>query len=87
MKLTIGYTAYHEIEVEAPPEIEEAYLKYQKMWEEYEKDISYTIPYPCDYIEEGKILRWAENTADRLEGFEGLRNVSNPEMNEIIYCD
>lgn len=86
MKLTIGYTAYHEIEMEAPPEIEEAYLKYQKMWEEYEAD-PLNAPYPCDYIEEGKILRWAENTVDRLEGFEGLRNVSNPETNEIIYCD
>lgn len=31
MKLTIGYTAYHEIEMEAPPDIEEAYHKYQKM--------------------------------------------------------
>ena len=30
MKLTIGYTAYHEVEMEAPPEIEEAYHKYQK---------------------------------------------------------
>ena len=86
MKLTIGYTAYHEIEVEVPPEIEEAYLKYQKMWEEYDKDPQ-NAPYPCDYIEEGKILRWAENTANRLEGFEELRNVSNPETNEIIYCD
>lgn len=24
MKLTIGYTAYHEVEMEVPPEIEEA---------------------------------------------------------------
>lgn len=86
MKLTIGYTAYHEIEVEAPPEIEEAYLKYQKMWEEYDKDPQ-NAPYPCDYAEEDKIRRWAENTTDRLEGFEELRNVSNPETNEIIYCD
>lgn len=86
MKLTIGYTAYHEIEVEAPPEIEEAYLKYQKMWEEYEADPLNT-PYPCDYAEEDKIRRFAENIADRLEGFEELKNVSNPETNEIIYCD
>lgn len=86
MKLTIGYTAYHEIEMEAPPEIEEAYLKYQKMWADYEAD-SMNAPYPCDYDEEDKIRRWAENTADRLEGFEELRNVSNPETNEIIYCD
>ena len=86
MKLTIGYTAHHEIEVEAPPEIEEAYLKYQKMWEEYDKDPQ-NAPYPCDYDEEDKIRRWAEKNADRLEGFEELRNVSNPETNEIIYCD
>lgn len=38
MKLTIGYTAYHEVEMEAPPEIEEAYHKYQKMWADYEAD-------------------------------------------------
>ena len=31
MKLTIGYSAYHEIEVEAPPEIVEAYRKY--LWD------------------------------------------------------
>lgn len=86
MKLTIGYTAYHEIEVEVPSEIEEAYLKYQKMWEEYDKDPQ-NAPYPCDYDEEDKIRRWAENTADRLEGFEGLRNVSNPENGEVIYMD
>lgn len=54
MKLTIGYTAYHEIEIEAPPEIEEAYLKYQKMWADYEADPQ-NAPYPCDYVEEDKI--------------------------------
>ena len=86
MKLTIGYTAYHEIEVEAPPEIEEAYLKYQKMWEEYEAD-PLNAPYPCDYDEEYKIRRWAEKNADRLEGFEELRNVSVPENGEVIYMD
>lgn len=86
MKLTIGYTAYHEIEVEAPPEIEEAYLKYQKMWEEYEADPQ-NAPYPCDYDEEYKIRRWAEKIADRLEGFEELRNVSVPENGEVIYMD
>lgn len=86
MKLTIGYTAYHEIEMEAPPEIEEAYLKYQKMWADYEAD-PLNAPYPCDYDEEDKIRRWAEKIADRLEGFEELRNVNNPETNEIIYCD
>lgn len=86
MKLTIGYTAYHEIEMEVPPEIEEAYLKYQKMWEEYEAD-PLNAPYPCDYDEEDKIRRWAEKIANRLEGFEELRNVSVPETNEIIYCD
>lgn len=86
MKLVIGYTAYHEIEMEAPPEIEEAYLKYQKMWADYEAD-PLNAPYPCDYDEEDKIRRWAEKIADRLEGFEELRNVNNPETNEIIYCD
>ena len=86
MKLTIGYTAYHEIEVEAPPEIEEAYLKYQKMWEDYEAD-PLNAPYPCDYDEEDKIRRWAEKIADRLEGFEELRNVSVPENGEVIYMD
>ena len=86
MKLIIGYTAYHEIEVEAPPEIEEAYLKYQKMWEEYEADPQ-NAPYPCDYAEEDKIRRWTEKIADRLEGFEELKNVSNPENGEVIYMD
>ena len=86
MKLTIGYTAYHEIEVEAPPEIEEAYLKYQKMWEEYEADPQ-NAPYPCDYAEEDKIRKWAEKIADRLEGFEELKNVSVPENGEVIYMD
>lgn len=86
MKLTIGYTAYHEIEVEAPPEIEEAYRKYQKMWADYEADPLNT-PYPCDYAEEDKIRRWAEKIADRLEGFEELRNVSIPENGEVIYMD
>ena len=86
MKLTIGYTAYHEIEVEAPPKIEEAYLKYQKMWEEYEAD-PLNAPYPCDYDEEDKIRRWAEKIANRLEGFEELINVSNPENGEVIYMD
>ena len=86
MKLTIGYTAYHEIEVEAPPDIEEAYHKYQKMWADYEADPQNT-PYPCDYAEEDKIRRWAEKIADRLEGFEELRNVSNPENGEVIYMD
>ena len=86
MKLTIGYTAYHEIEMEAPPEIEEAYLKYQKMWEEYDKDPQ-NAPYPCDYAEEDKIRRWAEKIADRLEGFEELKNVSVPENGEVIYMD
>lgn len=86
MKLTIGYTAYHEIKVEAPPEIEEAYLKYQKMWADYEAD-PMNAPYPCDYDEEDKIRRWAEKNADRLEGFEELRNVSVPENGEVIYMD
>ena len=86
MKLTIGYTAYHEIEVEAPPEIEEAYLTYQKMWEEYEADPQ-NAPYPCDYAEEDKIRKWAEKIADRLEGFEELKNVSVPENGEVIYMD
>ena len=86
MKLIIGYTAYHEIEVEAPPEIEEAYLKYQKMWEEYEADPQ-NAPYPCDYAEEDKIRRWAGKIADRLEGLEALKNVSNPENGEVIYMD
>ena len=86
MKLTIGYTAYHEIEVEATPEIEEAYRKYQKMWEEYEAD-PLNAPYPCDYDEEYKIRRWAGKIADRLEGFEELRNVSVPENGEVIYMD
>ena len=86
MKLTIGYTAYHEIEVEAPPEIEEAYLKYQKMWADYEADPQ-NAPYPCDYDEEDKIRRWAEKIADRLEGFEELKNVSVPENGEVIYMD
>lgn len=56
MKLTIGYTAYHEVEMEAPPEIEEAYCKYQKMWADYEAD-PLNVPYPCDYAEEDKIRR------------------------------
>ena len=86
MKLVIGYTAYHEIEVEAPPEIEEAYLKYQKMWTDYEAD-PLNAPYPCDYAEEDKIREWAKNIADRLEGFEELRNVSVPENGEVIYMD
>ena len=86
MKLTIGYTAYHEIEMEVPPEIEEAYLKYQKMWADYEAD-PLNAPYPCDYDEEDKIRRWAEKIADRLEGFEELRNVSVPENGEVIYMD
>ena len=86
MKLVIGYTAYHEIEVEAPPEIEEAYLKYQKMWADYEAD-PLNAPYPCDYDEKYKIRRWAEKITDRLEGFEELRNVSVPENGEVIYMD
>ena len=86
MKLTIGYTAYHEIEVEAPPEIEEAYLKYQKMWAYYEAD-PLNAPYPCDYDEEYKIRRWAKKITDRLEGFEELKNVSVPENGEVIYMD
>lgn len=66
MKLTIGYTAYHEIEMEAPPDIEEAYHKYQKMWADYEAD-PLNAPYPCDYAEEDKIRRWAEKLlADRM---------------------
>lgn len=87
MKMTIGYTAYCEVEVSVPPEIEEAYRKYQKMWEDYEKDISYTTPYPCDSDEEDKIREWAKKIADRLEGFEELRNVSIPENGEVIYMD
>ena len=86
MELTIGYTAHHEIEVEALPEIEEAYLKYQKMWADYEAD-PLNAPYPCDYDEEYKIRRWAEKIADRLEGFEELKNVSVPENCEVIYMD
>lgn len=86
MKLAIGYTAYHEIEVEAPPEIEEAYLKYQKMWEEYDKDPQ-NAPYPCDYAEEDKIRAWAEKIAFKQAGYNNLENVSNPETNEIIFCD
>lgn len=86
MKLTIGYTAYLEIEAEVPPEIEEAYLKYQKMWEEHDKDPLNT-PYPNDYIEEEKIRAWADKIACRQAGYNDLDNVSNPETNEIIYCD
>lgn len=64
MKLTIGYTAYHEVEMEAPPEIEEAYHKYQKMWADYEAD-PLNAPYPCDYAEEDKIredANWVNDT-------------------------
>ena len=86
MKLTIGYTAYHEIEIEAPPEIEEAYRKYQKMWADYEADPLNT-PYPCDYAEEDKIRAWADKIAFKQTGYNNLENVSNPETNEIIYCD
>ena len=86
MKLVIGYTAYHEIEVETPPEIEEAYHKYQKMWADYEAD-PLNAPYPCDYAEEDKIRAWADKIADRLEGFEELKNVSVPENGEVIYMD
>lgn len=86
MKLTIGYTAYHEIEMEAPPEIEEAYLKYQKMWADYEAD-PLNAPYPCDYAEEDKIRTWANKVACRQDGYNDLENISNPETNEIIFCD
>lgn len=86
MKLTISYTAYHEIEMEAPPDIEEAYCKYQKMWADYEAD-PLNAPYPCDYAEEDKIRRWAEKIAFKQAGYNGLDNVSNPETNEIIYCN
>ena len=86
MKLTIGYTAYHEIEMEAPPEIEEAYLKYQKMWADYEAD-PMNAPYPCDYAEEDKIRVWAEKIAFKQTGYNNFENVSNPETNEIIFCD
>lgn len=86
MKLAIGYTAYHEIEAEVPPEIEEAYRKYQKMWADYEAD-PLNAPYPCDYAEEDKVRRWAEKIAFKQAGYNGLYNVSNPETNEIIYCD
>lgn len=86
MKLTIGYTAYHEVEVEVPPEIEEAYRKYQKMWEDYDAD-PMNAPYPSDYAEQDKIRDWAMGTAERLEGFEELSLVSNPEDDEVIYMD
>ena len=86
MKLTIGYSAYHEIEVEAPPEIVEAYRKYQEQWEEYEKD-PMNAPYPCDTTEENKIRAWGEKIALNQEGCEELANISNPENNEIIFCD
>ena len=86
MKLTIGYTAYHEIEVEAPPEIEEASLDSHQRWEEYAAD-PLTAPYPCDYAEEEKIRRWTEKITDRLEGLEELKNVSVPENGEVIYMD
>lgn len=86
MKLTIGYTAYHEIEMEAPPDIEEAYHKYQKMWADYEAD-PLNAPYPCNYAEEDKIRRWAEKIACRQDGYNDLENISNPETNEIIFCD
>ena len=86
MKLTIGYTAYHEIEMEAPPDIEEAYCKYQKMWADYETD-PLNAPYPCDYAEEDKIRRWAEKIALKQAGYNDLDNVNNPETNEIIYCN
>ena len=86
MKLTIGYTAYHEVEMEAPPEIEEAYHKYQKMWADYEAD-PLNAPYPWDYADEVKIRRWAEKIAFNQAGYDRLDNVSNPETNEIIYCN
>ena len=86
MKLTIGYTAYHEIEIEVPPEIEEAYLKYQKMWANYEAD-PLNAPYPCDHVEEDKIRAWADKVACRQDGYNDLENISNPETNEIIFCD
>lgn len=86
MKLAIGYTAYHEVEVEVPPEIEEAYHKYQKMWEDYDAD-PMNAPYPSDETEEDKIREWAKRTAERFEGFEELNTVSNPENNEAIYMD
>lgn len=86
MKLTIGYAAYHEIEVEVPPEIEAAYLKYQEQWAEYEKD-PLALDYPCDTAEEDKIRAWAEKIALQQEGCDELANISNPKTNEIIFCD
>lgn len=86
MKLTIGYTAYHEIEVEVPPEVVETYRKYQELWEEYEKN-PMNAPYPCDAIEEDKIRAWAEKIVLNQEGYEELITISNPETNEIIFCD
>lgn len=85
MKLTIGYTAYHEIEVEAPLEIEEAYRKYQEQWKEYEKD-PMNAPYPSNCPEEDKIRAWGEKIALNQEGCEELANISNPENDEIIFC-
>ncbi len=76
MKLTIGYTAYHEIEMEVPPEIEEVYRKYQKMLEDW------NAPYPC--AEEDKIRRWADEIAVKQDNYNGLNNVSNPETGEIV---
>lgn len=56
------------------------------MWADYEAD-PLNAPYPCDYAEEDKIRRWAEKIAFKQAGYNDLDNVSNPETNEIIYCN